>query len=110
MADVANQDICNKLEELRMLVEELLCAFRIVNKNAIEEGKQSILKDQTRRRIFDLCDKTHSVGQIAETVFPGKPPRSSVPAVSYHLSVLEDYGLISHINKRGQRYYYRKRS
>ena len=106
---VAMDDVYGKLEEVRGLVRQLLAAYKLVNRDAIEKGRESVLKDKTRKRIFDLCDKKHAVNQMAQAVFPEKPLTTSQPAVSYHLSILEDYGLVAYVDKGGQRYYYKIR-
>jgi len=106
---MANKDIYDKLEEIRSVLCEHLALFKILNASEIEKAKSKVLEDQTRHRIFELCDNTKSVSQIAQTVFPDKPSQESVPAVSYHLSILEEYGLVAHRDDRGQRYYYKKR-
>jgi len=105
---MANKDIYDKLEEIRSILSEQLALFKIINSSEIEKAKSKILEDATRRRIFDLCDNTKSVSQIAQTVFPDKPLQKSTPATSYHLSILEEYGLVAHRDDRGQRYYYKK--
>lgn len=106
---MANKDIYDKLEEIRSILSEQLALFKIINSSEIEKAKSKILDDPSRRKIFDLCDNTKSVSQIAQTVFPDKPLQKSVPATSYHLSILEEYGLAAHRDDRGQRYYHKKR-
>jgi len=106
---MANKDIYDKLEEIRDILSKQLTLFKILNSSEIEKAKSKILEDPTRRRIFDLCDNTKSVSQIAQAVFPDKPLQKSAPATSYHLSILEEYDLVAHRDDRGQRYYYKKR-
>lgn len=58
------------------------------------------LGDRTRRQVFELLrDGPRSVGELA-----GKVPVSR-PAVSQHLRVLEDAGLVSH-RREGTRHLY----
>lgn len=106
---MANKDNYDKLEEIRSILSEQLALFKIINSSEIEKAKSKILEDPTRRKIFELCDNTKSVSQIAQTVFPDKPSQKSAPATSYHLSILEEYGLVAHRDDRGQRYYFKKR-
>jgi DNA-binding transcriptional ArsR family regulator len=106
---MANKDIYDKLEEIRSILSEQLALFKIINSSEIEKAKSKILDDPSRRKIYDLCDNTKSVSEIAQTVFPDKPLQKSVPATSYHLNILEDYGLVAHRDDRGQRYYHKKR-
>jgi len=106
---MANKDIYGKLEEIRSILYEQLALFKILNSSELEKAKSKILEDHTRRRIFDLCDNTKSVSQIAQTIFPEKPLQKSAPAVSYHLGILEEYGLVAHRDDGGQRYYHKKR-
>jgi DNA-binding transcriptional ArsR family regulator len=106
---MANKDIYDKLEEIRSILSEQLALFKIINSSEIEKAKSKILDDPSRRKIYDLCDNTKSVSEIAQTVFPDKPLQKSVSATSYHLNILEDYGLVAHRDDRGQRYYHKKR-
>lgn len=106
---MANKDICDKLEEIRNILSKQLTLFKIIHSSEIEKAKSKILEDPTRRRVFDLCDNTKSVSQIAQAAFPDKPLNKSQPATSYHLSILEEYDLVAHRDDRGQRYYYKKR-
>lgn len=107
--DLTTRDICEKLEEIRSILSSQLALFKMVHSSEIEKAKARILEDPTRRKIFDLCDNTKSVSQIASTVFPEKPLSKSQPAISYHLAILEDNDIVSHRDDKGQRYYYRKR-
>jgi len=106
---MANKDIYDKLEEIRNILSKHLTLFKIIHSSEIEKAKSKVLEDPTRRKIFDLCDNTKSVSRIAQAVFLDKPSQKSVPATSYHLSILEEYDLVAHRDEKGQRYYYKKR-
>lgn len=107
--DVTNKDIYDKLDEIRNILTTQLTLFKIINSSEIEKAKSKILEDPTRHRIFNLCDNTKNVSQIAQAVFKDKPLNKSKPATSYHLSILEEYDLVAHRDDKGQRYYYKKR-
>ena len=58
------------------------------------------IADPTRRRILDLlAESEHSVGELAE------PFQMSRPAISQHLKVLRDAGLVSEHRQGRQRIY-----
>lgn len=62
-----------------------------------------VLGDPTRRRIFDrLCHRPMAVGELAELL------PVSQPAVSQHLKVLREAGLVT-VRKEGRRRIYRAR-
>lgn len=62
-----------------------------------------VLGDPTRRRIFDrLCHGPMAVGELAGTL------PVSQPAVSQHLKVLREAGLVT-VRKEGRRRVYRAR-
>jgi DNA-binding transcriptional ArsR family regulator len=107
--DVTTKDVYDKLEEIRNILTTQLTLFKIINSAEIENAKSKILEDPTRNKIFDLCDNTKNVSQIAQAVFPNKPLNKSKPATSYHLSILEEYDLVAHRDDKGQRYYFKKR-
>lgn len=60
-----------------------------------------------RKKVFDLCDNKRTVTQVAHEVFPGEPITKSMPKISYHLAILEDYGFVGHRDEKGVRYYYK---
>jgi len=107
--DLTNRDLYEKLEEIRRLMSTQLAMFKLVNEKSIETARKGILALEVRKKIFEQCDNKKTVTQITQTIFPGEPQEKSQPKVSYHLAVLEDYGLIDHRDEKGQRYYYRKR-
>ena len=106
--DLTNRDLYEKLEEIRRLMSTLLAMFKLVNEKSIETAVKEILALDVRKKIFEQCDNKKTVMQITQTVFPGEPLEKSQPKVSYHLAVLEDYGLIDH-REKGHKYYFKKR-
>ena len=108
-AEKTNQDLYEKLEEIRKLLNTLLSLFRLVNEKQIESARKEILELGVRKKIFDLCDNKRTVTQIAQEVFSGELLEKSQPKVSYHLAILEDFGLVAHRDEKGQRYYYKLR-
>lgn len=104
-----SQDLFEKLEEIRRLLSTQLSLFRLVNEKQIESARREILQLGVRKKIFDLCDNKRAVAQITQEVFPGELLEKSQPKVSYHLAILEDFGLVAHRDEKGQRYYYKSR-
>ena len=107
--NLTNKDLYDKLEEIRRLLATQLSMFKLVNEKSIENARKEILALDIRKRIFEQCDNKKTVTQITQTVFPGELLEKATPKASYHLAVLEDYGLIDHRDDKGQRYYFRKR-
>jgi len=108
-AEITNKDICEKLEEIRKLTSTQLTLFKLLNAEAIENARSKILKSDIRKKIFDLCDKKRSVTQIAQEAFPEEPVEKCQPKASYHLAILEEYGLVGYRDEKGLRYYFRIR-
>lgn len=106
--EITNEDIYEKLEEIRKLINIQLTLFKLLNSEAIEDARSRMLKG-TRKKIFDLCDNKKSVTQITQEVFLGEPIKKSRPKTSYHLAILEEYGLVGHRDEKGVRYYYKTR-
>jgi len=104
-----SQDLFEKLEEIRRLLSTQLSLFRLVNEKQIESARREILQLGVRKKIFDLCDNKRAVAQITQEVFPGELLEKSQPKVSYHLAILEDFGLVTHRDEKGQRYYFKSR-
>jgi DNA-binding transcriptional ArsR family regulator len=107
--EVTNEELYAKLEEIRQLLSTQLSMFKLVNAKAIENSRAKILELEIRKKIFDSCDNKKTVTQITQTVFPNEPLDKAQPKVSYHLAILEDYGLVGCRDDRGQRYYFKKR-
>jgi hypothetical protein len=106
---ITNEEIYEKLEEIRRLVSSQVAAFKLVNMKAIEDSREEVLKVPIRKKIFNLIDNKRSVTEIANTVFEGEKPEKSLPKVSYHTGILEDYGMIAHRDEKGQRFYFKVR-
>jgi|GEM_PF-2156392 DNA-binding transcriptional ArsR family regulator len=107
--EITNQEIYEKLEEVRRLISSQLAAFKLVNMKEIEAARVEVLKIPIRKKIYDLVDNKRAVTQIAQEAFKGENEEKSVPKVSYHLAILEDYNMISHRDDKGQRFYYKIR-
>ena len=87
--------------ESRRLLEKILCVLKLANSKAITREKNGILKNETKRRIYELCDGKHAVGDIAEEL------GTTQPNVSYHLSSLLESGLVLYEEIGGKRYYFK---
>lgn len=85
----------------RRLLEKILCVLKLAHSKAILREKKSILKNETKRRVYDLCDGKHTVTDIAKEL------RTTQPNVSYHLSSLLESGLILYEDVGGKRYYFK---
>ena len=107
--EVTNLDIYNKLEEIRALINSGLATYKLLNSKAIEDAQEKVLEVDVRKKIYDNCDGKKVVTQIAQAVFPNDPIEKSMPKVSYHLAILEDYGLVKSRDVKGSRYYSKKR-
>lgn len=107
--EITNKDLYVKLEEIRKLINTHLTLFKLLNAEAIEDARGKILKLDVRKKIFDLCDNKRAVTQIAHEAFPGEAVEKSLPKVSYHLAILEEYGLVGYRDEKDVRYYYKTR-
>ena len=85
--------------ENRRLLEKILCVLKLAHSKAILREKKNILKNETKRRVYDLCDGKHTVTDIAKEL------KTTQPNVSYHLSSLLESGLILYEDVGGRRYY-----
>jgi len=85
----------------RHLLEKILCVLKLVHSRAILKEKRNILKNETKRRVYDLCDGKHTVTDIAKQL------KTTQPNVSYHLSSLLESGLILYQDVGGKRYYFK---
>ena len=85
----------------RRLLEKILCVLKLANYKTIMKEKENILKNKTKRKIYELCDGKHTVTDIAKEL------NTTQPNVSYHLSTLLESGLILYEDVGGKRYYFK---
>lgn len=87
--------------ETKRLLEKILCVLKLANNKAILKQKDTILRNETKRKIYELCDGKHTVGDIASELI------ATQPNVSYHLSSLLESGLVLYDELGGKRYYFK---
>ena len=87
--------------ESRRLLEKILCVLKLANNRSILREKEKILKSETKRKIYELCDGNHTVSDIASEL------DTTQPNVSYHLSSLLESGLVLYDEIAGKRYYFK---
>jgi len=85
----------------RRLLEKILCILKLAHSQTILKEKENILKNKTKRAIYNLCDGKHIVTDIAKEL------NATQPNVSYHLSSLLEVGLILYEDVGGRRYYFK---
>jgi len=91
----------NRMNETdnRRLLEKILCVLKLAHSKTILKEKDNILKNVTKRKIYNLCDGRHTVTDVAKEL------KTTQPNVSYHLSSLLEAGLILYDDVGGKRYY-----
>jgi len=87
--------------DTKRLLEKILCVLKLANYKTIMKEKENILKNKTKRRIYELCDGKHTVMDIAREL------KTTQPNVSYHLSTLLESGLVLYEDVGGKRYYFK---
>lgn len=85
----------------RRLLEKILCVLKLAHSKEIVKSKEIILKNDTKHKIYSLCDGKHTVTDIAKEL------RTTQPNVSYHLSSMLETGLILYEDVGGKRYYFK---
>lgn len=87
--------------EIKQLLEKILSVLKLANNEAIMKAKDSLLKTETKKKIYELCDGKHTVGDIASEL------ATTQPNVSQHLSGLLELGLVLYEEKGGKKYYFK---
>jgi len=82
-------------------LEKILCVLKLANNRSILKEKEKVLKNETRQKIYELCDGKHTVSDIAAEL------KTTQPNVSYHLSTLLESGLVLYDELGGKRYYFK---
>ena len=90
------------LRSIDQQLGDISALVKLVYRREISQAKSEVLGDGTRRKIYNMCDGQTSVKAIANSL------QISPPAVSQHLSVLLDAGLVA-MEGDGPRRFYVKR-
>ncbi|MEM2154617.1 MAG: winged helix-turn-helix domain-containing protein [Nitrososphaeria archaeon] len=87
------QDIKNSLDEIKSLI-------KLVNQDKLQESKKKLLKEGTiKLQIYELCDGTRTIKDIAEKI------QKSPDYISSYLTILKREGLIRTIERDGKQFY-----
>jgi DNA-binding transcriptional ArsR family regulator len=87
--------------EIKQILQKMLSVLKLANSEAITKAKAALLKSETKKKIYDLCDGKHTVGDIATEL------QTTQPNVSQHLSGLLETGLVLYEEKSGKKYYFK---
>jgi DNA-binding transcriptional ArsR family regulator len=91
----------SKDHELKRTLEKILSVLKLANSKTISEERERVLKNEIKKKIYDLCDGQHTVNDIANEL------KTTQPNVSYHLSSLLESGLVLFDEMKGKRYYFK---
>lgn len=87
--------------ETKRLLEKILSVLKLANNKAIMQEKNKILRNETKCKVYELCDGKHTVSDIASEL------NTTQPNVSQHLSSLLEAGLVLYDELGGKRYYFK---
>ena len=88
-------------QEVTQILQRILSVLKLSNAETLRQAKESLLKNETKRKIYELCDSKHTVGDIATEL------KTTQPNVSQHLSSLLEVGLLLYEEKSGKKYYFK---
>jgi DNA-binding transcriptional ArsR family regulator len=88
-------------DEIQQLLQKILSVLKLSNGETLRQAKENLLKNETKRKIYELCDGKHTVGDIASELM------TTQPNVSQHLSSLLEAGLLLYEEKSGKKYYFK---
>jgi DNA-binding transcriptional ArsR family regulator len=97
MIDESSEEI----KSIRRLLEKTLAILKLVNSEGVLKKKENLLQNETKRKIYDLCDGKHTVKDIVNAL------GTTQPNISYHLSSLLESGLLLYEDVSGNRYYFK---
>lgn len=89
----------DEIKNVRVLLEKTLAVLKLVNNEKIIAAKSEILKNENKRKVYELCDGKTTVKDMATAL------NTSQPNVSYHIASLLESGLLTTIESGGNRYY-----
>lgn len=94
-------ELSEEMRKVRLLLEKVLAILKLTNTKKVLKTKESILRNETKRRIYELCDGRHTVRDIVAAL------STTQPNVSYHLSTLLESGLVLYEDIGGNRFYFK---
>jgi len=94
-------ELSEEVKKVRLLLEKVLSILKLANMEKLVKSKEQILGNETKCRIYELCDGRHTVSDIASTL------GTTQPNVSYHLSTLLESGLVLYEDIGGNRFYFK---
>jgi DNA-binding transcriptional ArsR family regulator len=97
MISESSEDIKN----VKRLLEKVLAVLKLSNSEKILNNKENLLQNETKRKIYELCDGKHTVKDIVSAL------ETTQPNVSYHLSSLLESGLVLYEDVGANRYYFK---
>ena len=90
-----------ELIAVKKLLEKILAVTKLANYEKIVNSKAELLKNPTKRQVYELCDGKHTAGDIVAEL------GTTQQNISYHLISLLDSGLVTYENLDKNRYYSR---
>jgi len=104
MSKKEDSNILIILHNIEDKLQELLEIQRMVNKENIEAAQDRVLSGSAlRKQIFELCNGTLSVSEIAKTT--GK----SLQQTSNIITVLQNVGLVKEVRRGKEKFYVKTR-
>lgn len=94
-------DLSEDMKQVQLLLKKVLAVLKLANNDRIIQAKGAMLRNETKRKIYELCDGKHTVKDIVMAL------GTTQPNVSYHLSSLLEAGLVMHEDIGGNRLYFR---
>lgn len=95
-------EINRNLEQVNAKLDRLIALFVLIQKRELDDARRkAIARSEVRREIYNLCDGTKTVQDIAKRL--GK----SLPHISKELAFLEEVGLVRPIEVGRKKYYER---
>ena len=93
--------VLERLDAIERDFQRFLSMFKAINAKELTQTKDTLLEQEIRRKIYDLCDGKHTVNEIAEKF------EETRQNITYHLGVLNSAGLVAFKEDGRERYYYK---
>lgn len=94
-------ELSEEMRKVRLLLQKVLAVLKLANTGKVLKTKESILQNEMKRNIYELCDGRHTVRDIVTAL------GTTQPNVSYHLSTLLESGLVLYEDIGGNRFYFK---
>ena len=96
-----NEESKKEIIALKSVLNQFLSLYKLTHADQIEAAKEKALASGARKKVYNLCDGTKGVTEIAKIL------KVEQPSATYHLTKLSELGFIASETRKGKKYFFK---